>query len=419
MEKKKLYLGGLALAAGAMIANVINLTFNLYLGKSLSVIDFGELTFYTSLLYIVSIPLGSFSETIGHTMAKLYGKYNIRYAKGYSNFILQKTIRYGLISTFIWVIATPFLTDFFKSHTPFLVLSFAPIWLIYVLSANYSGYLKGTIAFEKISARSVAEALSRFLIAFTIIYVGIPQYAFMAIPVSLSIETALGWTFARRVKSEEIQQEDKKFNKNFFLNSLISGIPVITFLSLDVLLVKHYLSPVEAGQYGLMSLIGKMTFFFGSLLAPLMIPLVSHNQGANKGSKNTFVFLFAATAFFSFGSLAGLGLLGNYILPLVFKEKALAILPLMPTYVFAMAVFTTTQPIVSFLQAKEKYVFAKVGLLVSALQVLLVGMFHENVTQVVWVMVVVSLFNLFSMVLLFGFEQKNRIIRLFNRRVAH
>ena len=401
---------------GAVIANLINLALNLYLGKTLSIVDFGELTFYTSLLYIVSIPLGCYSETIGHTIASLYGKHNAEYAKGYFNFIIRKTVVYGIIATVIWVIASPFLSAFFHTRTPYIVLSFAPIWLIYVLSANFSGFLKGTIAFGKISARNVTEAVSRFIAASTLIATGFSRYAFLAIPFSLSMETLLGWYFSQKINASEIQQTDKKFNNRFFLNSLISGIPVITFLSFDVLLVKHYLSPVAAGQYGLISLIGKMTYFFGSLLAPLMIPLVSHNRGANKSSSKTFITLFAATAIFSFGALAGLVLLGKYILPLMFKDKAFAIMPLLPTYVFAMAVFTSTQPIVSFLQAKEKYLFAKVSVLTSFLQFLLIANFHDDLSQVVWVMVAVSVYNFISMFFLFVYEQKVQLSNLIMKK---
>ncbi len=412
MDKKRLYLGGLVLIAGAMIANIVNLALNLYLGKKLSVVDFGELSFYTSLLYIVSIPLGCYSETVGHTMAQLYGKYSSHYAKGYFDYILGKSIIFGIAAMILWALVSPLLSAFFHIRTPFLILSFSFIWLIYVLSANFSGFLKGTMSFEKIPARNLTEALSRFAFVFLIISIGFPRYVFLAIPLSLFMETLLGWYFSQKLKGEKIHQKDEKFNKKFFLNSLVSAIPVITFLSLDVLLVKHYLSAQEAGQYGLISLIGKMTYFFGMLLGPLMIPLVSHNQGANKGSRNTFLFLFAATAFFSFGSLAGLGLLGNYIVPLVFKEKAMAILPVLPVYVFAMAVFTTSQPIVSFLQAKEKYIFARIGITVSVLQIFLVNIFHANLMQVVWVMVVVSLFNFSTMVGMLAYEERHRIIRL-------
>jgi len=74
---------------------------------------------------------------------------------------------------------------------------------------------------------------------------------------------------------------------------------------LDVILVKHFLSPIEAGRYGLLALIGENDLFLRILVWAFMIPLVAHNEGANKNSKNTFIFLFVITAIFSVVSFAG------------------------------------------------------------------------------------------------------------------
>jgi O-antigen/teichoic acid export membrane protein len=60
------------------------------------------------------------------------------------------------------------------------------------------------------------------------------------------------------------------------------------FLNVDVLLVKHYLSPESAGSYSLLSLVGKMVFFFGSLLSSFITSMVSRHEGAQTNPARDF-----------------------------------------------------------------------------------------------------------------------------------
>ncbi len=179
---------------------------------------------------------------------------------------------------------------------------------------------------------------------------------------------------------------------------------------MDVILVKHFLTPTAAGQYGLLSLIGKMTYFLGSLFVPFVIPIISHHEGAKKNSEQVFLFLFATTFAFCAASFVGLGLLGQYIVPLIFGAKTQAIIPLLAPYVLAMAIFTISQPIVSYFQAKENYSFTIVGFLVALIQIGLTCLFHENLEQIVLVMLTTSIINLTLMAPLYAFQKEVKII---------
>ena len=163
MKKKGVYLSGLALVSGTMASNVINFVFNVYLGRALSLSAFGELSLFTSLLYLTSIPLGSFSSTLAHSIAHLYGRYSKKEAQGYVRFMLERTTLYGIILTVLWAVASPYLSSFFHIGSPLLMLLFAPLWFVGVSSSNFSGYMKGTLAFGKIAVLNIVEALTRLL----------------------------------------------------------------------------------------------------------------------------------------------------------------------------------------------------------------------------------------------------------------
>ena len=123
-----------------------------------------------------------------------------------------------------------------------------------------------------------------------------------------------------------------------------------------------------------------------------------------------FLFLFITTLAFCTASFIGLGLLGKYIVPIIFGPKTQAIIPLLTPYVLAMAIFTISQPIVSYFQAKENYSFAIVGFLVAVLQIVLTCFFHKNLEQIVFVMLTTSVINLSLMAPLYVFQKEVKII---------
>ncbi|HVT01509.1 MAG TPA: glycosyltransferase [Patescibacteria group bacterium] len=411
-EKKALYIGGLLLISSTMLANVLNFAFNLYLGRNLSLVDFGEVSLFVSLLYLISIPLGSFSSTISHNIAYLFGKKSKSYAQGYLKFIFTKSIFFGVLLTIIWTLMTPFLSKFFQIRSVAPLIIFAPLWFISVGGSNVSGYLAGTLSFGKKGLVLLSESLIRLVAAVLFVVLGFPDLVFLSILISITISVIFSWFLIDYTRVEDIEAADKKFNLAFFLTSTLNGVSLITFLTLDVILVKHFLSPVAAGEYGLLSLVGKMTYFLGSLFGPFMIPLVSHNEGANKDSRDTFVFLFLITLVSSLASFIGLGVLGEFFVPLVFGPKTLPIVPLLIPYVLSMAVFTISQPIVSFFQAKKNYSFAIVGFFIAVLQISLTSIFHKDLNQVVWVMLITSCVNLLSIGLLYIF--KNQVNTVFS-----
>ncbi len=70
-------------------------------------------------------------------------------------------------------------------------------------------------------------------------------------------------------------------------------------------------------------------------------------------------------------------------------------------YVLSMAIFTTSQPIVQYFQAKENYWFAVVGAVVAVLQIVLTSLYHANLTQIVTIMLITSIVNFALMALLY------------------
>lgn len=399
-ENKRLYLGGLTLVTSSLIANFLSFVLNTYLGRRLSFEDLGLFSLFSGFLVIIFLPLDSFSTLVAYKTAYLVGKYSKLQAKGYVKYIGSYKFLFSGIATLIWLLASPFLSEVFKSNLlSFLI--FAPILGLGIFSSILQGYLKGTLSFGKYAGFILVESISRLIIAACLISFGYSYLVIGAIPLAYFLALTFSSLLIFRDKSMSLPKEEKTFDWHFYSITAMSKLSSISYLSLDLILVKLFLSPVEAGRYALLALTGKMIYFLGSLFTTFMIPIVSKNEGANKNSKKAFMFLFGITVLISVSSVIALGGLGYILVPFLFGNKAYSIIEYLPVYALAIGFLTVSQPIVLYNQAKKNYSYSIVSFLISLLQIVLLSIYHRDLKQVSFVMLEISIINMLAMILIY------------------
>ena len=137
----------------------------------------------------------------------------------------------------------------------------------------------------------VSEAVLKFILAYTLIYFHLNEYAYLPITSTIFLTALLYFFFVRKYIFKKVSTEHTSvfhFPKRFFTSNTIAGISSTMFLTLDVLLAKHYLTPKAAGEYAFLSLAGKMVYFFGSMLGTFLFPFIGRDAGAKQDSTKTF-----------------------------------------------------------------------------------------------------------------------------------
>lgn len=404
--EKQLLVGGSMLILSNFLTNILNFVFNAYLGRQLSFEAYGELSLFTSFLFIASIPLGALTVTVSHKVAYLFGKYTKEKSKGYLNQTLPFALLSSALLSLFWLALTPFLMNFFHYDTFLSFIFFAPVWTTGLLLSNYGGYLQGILSFGKLGIISVLEVLVKLAVAVLLISLGLDHFIVLTIPVSMLASLLFTWKATSGIRAEPLEKHETRFNKSFFTASILSGLSTISFLGVDIILAKHFLTPLAAGQYGILSLVGKIIFFTGSLLLPFIIPVVSRNEGAGVNSRKTIAFLFALTLFLTGFSFTVLGIFGNFFVPLLFGAKSYSILPYLSGYLLAIALFTITRPITQYFQAKKNYLFTIPGILLSTLEIVFLIFFHNNLNQFVLMILLASLIHFLITVGFYLFRNK-------------
>lgn len=411
ISKSKYFNGGsLVFATG--IANFFNFLYNVYLGRTLSIEEFGIISLIGSFIYFSYLIIGALSKTITYRSAYFFGKYQT-VIKDHWQYFRFKTFNYSIIATGIWLMLTPFLSKFFNINTIIPFVLFTPIWIIYTVGAIDGGFLAGNHRFVIISIIIISETIIKLLLSIIFINFGLNKFIYAILPISAFIPFIFGWLAAKNLKQENINIDRKiieTFPQKFFTTSILVQVSVITFLSLDVLLVKHFLSATEAGQYALLALTGKMVFFAGGLFSQFITPLIGREQGNKKDSNLTFYRLLAATIFASLLGFITVGVFGHLTVPILFGPKTNPILNLLPTYTLAMVCFTTSIAIVNYHQTLRHYTFPVISLFFAGFQLIGLYFFHDNLQTVVRVMQVLGPIYLISILISHIFYKQLKIL---------
>ncbi|MBP7859419.1 glycosyltransferase [Patescibacteria group bacterium] len=410
-NNRRLILSGFGLVGANLVTNALNFAFNLFLGKNLSFENYGIVSLFTSLMFISSIPLSALSSTVAHKSALLFGKYSKNASYAYFLSMISKTVLFAVLGTVLWIVAIPFMKVFFHidSVMPFFI--FTPVWAMGVIHANFNGYLKGTLAFWSVASMIFIESVVKLLLAIILVFTGNEEWVYLSIPVGMLCQVVLivYLTLKNRPKGETVLL-DKKFNFRFYVSAMFSNLYITSFLAIDVILAKHYLNANEAGQYALLNLVGKMVYFAGSLLFPFIIPIVSKNAGANKSSREAFIFLFGLTAVLLSGLYLTLGVFGWFFAPLVFGEKTLSIVELLPIYLLAISIFAISIPSVSYFQARGKFIFTWINLLTVLFEIGAIFIFHSSLNEFVVAMFLASTFNVLLQIFAYLFRAKIEVV---------
>jgi len=392
LKQKFIVFLGAVLVLSSICANGFNFLYNAYLGRTLDIQTFGILSLLGGILSLADIPFNALSGTVTYKSAFILGKHK-KTIKEFWAYVRKRAVIISIILTILWIMLIPFLANFFDtdSYTPFILVT--PVWILGFILAVDGGYLSGNLKFAIIAGMTMAEALAKLLFAFLFVQVGLKEYIYAAIPLSMVFSVSIAWLSVRRLRQMPLKKVNAvilNFPKKFFATSVFIRLSSIAYLNFDVILAKHYLSPTQAGEYALLSLSGKMIFFAGSLFSQFILPIVSRHEGAGKSTNKVFYQLLLATTGICTFAFLIVGMWGNVTIPFLFGHRASVIVIYLPLYTISMLFFTLSNSIVTFHQVKKHYAFPLVSFIIALFQVIGIISYHNNLLAIATVMEIIG-----------------------------
>lgn len=290
--KHELVSSSIYIFTGSVVANVFNLFFSLFMSRNLSVEGFGILTSTVSLMGLMAIPAGSIIPTIVSFAGSYFAKEDYGSVKALFLKLTKPILAVSFAIFLCFIVFASYIGNFFKiADQSIIVIVGVTVALAYI-GAVVSGLLQARLAFKFISLSHLISTSSKLTIGVILVFLGLNvKGAIWAVFISGLTPFILGLVYLKFVWTSKMNKKSKINLKNILSFGIPSSLAVFgmtSLISTDILLVKHFFDPLQAGLYAGLSLVGKVIFFFTAPIGGVMFPLIVKKYAKSENYNNVF-----------------------------------------------------------------------------------------------------------------------------------
>ncbi len=371
------------------VVNAGNYLFNLLLGRWLGPEAFADLTLIVTLMLIVTL-VTSALQLIGAKFAAVYAVEDDRARLiGLRRWLGRWALGGGLAFFVLFTVGAPFWQRFFHtvSAWPFVILAIG--LPVYFLQGVDRGILQGQTRFGLLALSYQAEMWLRLVAAVVFVALG---WAVNGAVGGLTVSFIAAWLVARRAGEGltgdgTYDAEDRRVTAAFALPAIAALVGQILINNSDILIVKHFFVPEDAGQYAALALIGRVVFFATWSVVATLFPVVAQRQQRGERHRHLLWLSLGLVLAVSVVIIGGSLLLPEVIVSILFGEAYLSIAPLLWLYAVATMFYALSNVIVNYrlsIGSGRGSVLVVAG---GVLQVLSLWLFHSSLQQVVLVQI--------------------------------
>lgn len=359
---------------GSMGANVLNYVFHLVVGRLVSVEIYGETESLISLINIISVPAMTLTMVATKYASSCKAEGDKKGSLEIWKYLNKKIIKYGLPLFFITVIATPYAGRFLNIQNNFALVM---IWLMMLLSffsAVNSGMLRGWQKFRDVSLIGILGAVVKLIFAFFLVKASFGLNGIVGSFVLASIAAYLASTLALRFivvgkRSEDSEKCETAIDfqslKRYIMPVLMGNLAITILGNADMVLAKHNLDALTAGQYGALTVVSKIIFFATGVIAAVLFSMSAENH--HKKSDTDAIFKKASYLILaiSLGAVVFYFSFPKFLLGMLFGNKYTGAAPYLGWFAVMVALFSYVNLMFQYLLSIHKTKIAYALLAIS------------------------------------------------------
>ncbi len=412
MKDKFIKTSGLFFIA-TMISNIINYLFQITMGRMLPVEHYGEMNSLFSISMLLSmmfVPATNyFSRNTAHFFAlQENGKIHSLFIFAYSKFGIVFVAFILLISSLSYLISKYIHTD------TFLVVLIFIFGIISVSNVINNGIIQGLHNFKLLSLIIILLSFSKYIFSLIFVFINLEVYGVLygtllsGIFVGLFSFFSIKNRYINRWEKEEITIT-KASIINYLLPMILANVLFGGLTQCDLVLVKHFFSPYDAGIYASAAVIGKAVMYLPGAMVFSLFPMVSAENAKNK---RTLHLLFKALSMNTV--LAGFGVIilltmPDLIVKILFGPKYIPAVSIVGFFSLVMFFMGLILIFMNYFLAlgEVRFVFALLGSLI--IEIGGIYFFHTELKQVLFLMLIAGIFSCIIFVGFVFWENKRLI----------
>ncbi len=405
----QLIAGSAVLFAGNMFANFGNYLYHLVMGRMLGPIDYGILASLISISYLLSIPMAALALVIVKYVSALRGQKKMTTVNYFFKWINRKVLFFGSICFLVYLIVSPWLASFLHLESNILLIIIGAVSFAGIFLSINQATLQGFLRFSWYAIVGIVNVAIKLILAMVLVYLGYRVLgATSAILTGMVISYAVAFFFIKKIIGTK--KERKGFEgKEVFSYALPVFFSILAFTSLyttDIILVRHFLPAQEAGFYAALATLGKIIFFASTPVVMVMFPMVSERHANGKKYSNLFKLSFGLVFLVCLAISGIYFLFPKLMINILYGSQYLLASHYLWLFAIFLSLYSFSYLLTNFYLSIKKVKVVILPIIAAIAQILFISLFHQNLSQVVWVSVSVLSLLLITLLIYHFYDEK-------------
>jgi len=344
-------------------ANVFAYLFQFVLSRYLTVEDYGILNAVNSL----GVTVGALMGIIPYITAKYVIEFKGN--RNRSSLFIYNLSRFTLV---VFLVLFACILLFTKQITSYLNISDPfPIYILIlgmftgIFLGILLGSLQGLLMYVRASVKGASGAFFKFVFAcILVVWCGYSYNGALAAGVLANI-VIIVWAFViinrhipfEKPKNTSLPSGTYKRMLQYALPVGLMGFAIGVITNIDIVLVKHYASPVEAGEYSVAAILARIAIFLPGVLLAVLFPQVTQDGKDGKSAVGSVVTVMLLTLLLAGIFTVVILLFPKFIISVLFGAKYVGASDVLMIIAPAMALVSVVSVIFNFFVAKHIYSF--------------------------------------------------------------
>ncbi|HNB53624.1 MAG TPA: oligosaccharide flippase family protein, partial [Anaerolineales bacterium] len=388
LKSSPLLTGSALFFVSATVVNLGNYVFNLLMGRWLGPEAFSDVSIIVTLFLIVIFATATL-QTITARYTALHTDDTTEIA------ILRQTmIRWAwMLGGGLFVLfgaGAGFWQGVFHTQSAWPFAIFAVGLPFYLVQGVDRGVLQGQTRFMELAASYQAEMWVRLVAGVGFALLGWGVNGAVA---GIALSFLATWGVASRagralpsVRPLPLQAQKELLAYSSGVSGAYLGQILIN--NSDILIVKHFFSAYEAGEYASLALIGRVIFFATWAVVTTLFPIVARRHKEGKPHRHLLALSLGGVVVISGTAIGATWLFPTWIVRTLFGEAYLGIAPLLWLYGVATALYALGNVVINYFLSLGKGQYSIVSVMAGIAQVAVLWTWHATLAQVVWAQVI-------------------------------
>ncbi|MBF0457105.1 MAG: oligosaccharide flippase family protein [Nitrospirae bacterium] len=374
--------------AGLMIGSIANYLFQVTMGRILTVTMYGELNALFSITAIFGVPFASLTTYLAKSISH-------DHAIGRNDsikLVIKKAYKsIGIAIVVIFLIGglfSGFTSERLKmdSIIPVLLL-FLYIGISTVTPVNM-GILQGLHNFRMISFLSAGGGVLKYLFGVALVALGLGLNGVMAGMIIAGI--LVGYLSFIPIKKEMkppdgpamINDDNNSTPLSFFIPVIVANLAFAVLTQSDIIMVKYFFSPEDAGFYSSAAVIGKTVMYIPGAIVLALFPSVASSKAREEGTMNLILKALALTVLMSGGGALVLYFFPGQVISVFFGGKFAQAAHLIGLFAIVMLPMAFIMVLMNYNLARGSCMFVYIMIFCSLFQVAGISVYHNSLKSV-------------------------------------